>query len=487
MPANAQMIIMRGHGNKWKALPHERRAVYERRASLARSAASEHTSEQWQDARSNLMVLQERLAQERAAPRPPLQLSTCKLSNADLFSWNARFSSPAFSKGTLRDCRAQASKAPVPDPLEQSRLSECPIYVEPSCEKPEWLAPVCLHRTDFQDTALLFDLDEGVIVFKFLYAMQSPHFACFSPLEWIEPSMETCSVMNASVWESQVQTTWAQRFRVDFMNCVSADTLPIAHLDDLYVLPQLIYLGGNVLASDMDPIPWSAFYQSLSTMQVATSEAKSRTQNVASSVPSTLLQQHPWLEGYMDSASSAKRTHRNAAPTHDEPVDAPSEAAEAMDDTAIEEVFRQLEAKREECHMLRAQEVQDFKVSLLGGMWTQRTSGRPFDAFKAQARRGEAEVWCGLYGLQKSARWDLGLYGEGNAAVFAKAWCHKMQYLFDLWSLSDGVGYEYTAADFERYVEPDDFSSMAASLTPAGLQRVAQIRNLKPSRAVCCD
>ena len=68
------------------------------------------------------------------------------------------------------------------------------------------------------------------------------------------------------------------------------------------------------------------------------------------------------------------------------------------------------------------------------------------------------------------------------AHTLAKAWCHKRQFYLDLAQTSGVDDYEYTLADHEGYVEPEYFTEAVEGLEGKLLQRVSQIRGMRPGQ-----
>jgi hypothetical protein len=64
---------------------------------------------------------------------------------------------------------------------------------------------------------------------------------------------------------------------------------------------------------------------------------------------------------------------------------------------------------------------------------------------------------------------------------FAKAWCSRLQYFYDIYVDADDPGCVYTEHDVNSYVEPKEFTDMAIVLTGRTLARVAQIRGIRPT------
>ena len=52
----------------------------------------------------------------------------------------------------------------------------------------------------------------------------------------------------------------------------------------------------------------------------------------------------------------------------------------------------------------------------------------------------------------------LSVYSEHGAGIMARAWCHRMEYYFNIW-VEAAEGYAYTNDDHEAYTEPSDFEA----------------------------
>ena len=96
------------------------------------------------------------------------------------------------------------------------------------------------------------------------------------------------------------------------------------------------------------------------------------------------------------------------------------------------------------------------------------------------------ERWCELQTSPKSGSYNLDTYGELAATRMADEWCHRMQYVYDVWRSAGSWEAAGGLAALGAYVEPDEFRLWAASLLPgqAALGRILQLRKMRPSLAV---
>ena len=84
------------------------------------------------------------------------------------------------------------------------------------------------------------------------------------------------------------------------------------------------------------------------------------------------------------------------------------------------------------------------------------------------------------YGMHRPGRFEVSLYGESAAQVFAQAWAHKMQVFLDLYVASNEGSYRHTQGDKDSYLEPTEFTALASTLKGKVLARAAQLRDTFP-------
>ena len=75
----------------------------------------------------------------------------------------------------------------------------------------------------------------------------------------------------------------------------------------------------------------------------------------------------------------------------------------------------------------------------------------------------------------------MSLFGDRAAAALARAWCHKMEYLFHQWLRSDDAEFAYTEAHVVEYAEPAWLAQAIEGAPAATLPRLSELRDLRPS------
>ena len=192
-----------------------------------------------------------------------------------------------------------------------------------------------------------------------------------------------------------------------------------------------------------------------------------------------LLARNPWLRGTLEKKGGAAHSGQAGSST-DVAGESQSTVPDQLDDDVVEQVFGELEKQREALQEDTGATPQ-FRVSILGGVWTQRHLGTAYDAFRgAPAKGSDAEAWCVRYHVGRSARFDVSLYSTAGAATFARAWCHKMQHFFTLWEALADPSYLFTREDIRDYVEPAEFTDLVGSLRGKAAARAQWLRDLAP-------
>ena len=137
-----------------------------------------------------------------------------------------------------------------------------------------------------------------------------------------------------------------------------------------------------------------------------------------------------------------------------------------------------LAAKRAEWEELGAA-LGDF-VDVRGGGWTEKHKGTPADCTVGQARP-QTKAFCRAYSLPIMASYAYSRYGEEAAARLATAWCHRLQYFYDIWVAADDPDYKFSHADVDAYIETEEFQAFVEGVGVGAIkERLSQLRALRP-------
>ena len=83
--------------------------------------------------------------------------------------------------------------------------------------------------------------------------------------------------------------------------------------------------------------------------------------------------------------------------------------------------------------------------------------------------------------LQTGARFEISAYGETWAMRLARAWLHRMTFLYKLWLSSEHPLGPYSQASLQGYTPSADLDLCLSELRGPGLKRAKAILSLAPS------
>ena len=93
------------------------------------------------------------------------------------------------------------------------------------------------------------------------------------------------------------------------------------------------------------------------------------------------------------------------------------------------------------------------------------------DRILASAWKGSPQVWCEIYGMQKSGSFSFSRYGKDTCSIVAMRWCSANQYYHNIWRRLIDHRYTYTEADLTGLPCDADWTEFLASLPATGAMR----------------
>ena len=118
---------------------------------------------------------------------------------------------------------------------------------------------------------------------------------------------------------------------------------------------------------------------------------------------------------------------------------------------------------------------------MLKGLWTLEHKGVAFDAAQGYTKGKESSKFCSKWHLQTTMRFSTRDCGEHAAIVLARAWCSKMQYLFDLALDVVDPDFSFNQADVDRWKLPDDLQALGVDKKYKGKARAHDILQIFPT------
>jgi hypothetical protein len=360
----------------------------------------------------------------------------------------------------------------VPDKSFFVALDEMPVkrYTEfDTSNNPSWAQVVARNRDFFKSTCFKFGDHADAEIFKFMFAMQSPCVVVFSPAEQVE-IYARCDAFNIEALDAASQDV-SVKLKTDFSSFITADLLPSVPTSQISVLTGVFYAGGNVMASRGW---WEQLHDILDTFPVV---APPKPTTAAPAWHEDIKNVKPWLKGQLQKEQSKApkswASGDDKAPTPDN----------TFSDADLDGLFAELtEARLDAADGIVV--CIDFKVVVLGGLWTMVHMGVSHDAYQGKVARANSEAsdFAVAYGFRNSARYNVDLYGEVGARVCASTWTSKVQFFFDLWKARGGGAYVFTDDDFGSWRPNADFLATVAGAKGRALVRVLALRDDRPVR-----
>ena len=480
-----QKQLMRHHVGIWGKLPTFQRDKFEQRALAMRSSKEQTLAEEMDALRTDLSLQQERLKKENdLRGQGPVLLSACKLPLEVIGSWNTMAASTQFNPKSVASLRQACSTAPpLPTSAEQALLRQHagPSRIRP--DKPRWLATVCKHREMFLHHVFEYEVD-GVLTCGFvLYIMQSPLDIVLLMVRKLEAPMSS-PVAAAQDWEEMCLDAFDNRWTMNEVGTLNWESLSMLEASAIKVYPDVSQAPDGDFVSDGDAQTLAVMFHmhDLQMLERAPTAQKPDIAKKAKPAHDHLVQEHPWLSGFLEPETSRASGSVPSIHGNDLASGADLDVTEAveLDDDVVNQVYEELEAKRLQWRDDGFVEQQWFRVTLLGGAWLRQKRGRTYDAFKGAASGGAVSDWCSSRGLQKSMRFEVTLYGERGAAIMARAFCHKMSHFYELCRDLDELDHVFSMEEKQAYAEPPELTDFATSLTGQALRRVLQLRDLWP-------
>lgn len=340
---------------------------------------------------------------------------------------------------------------------------------------------MCLRRELFVGAALIFCKGAEMQTYLFVFAKQSPYLAYFSPMYEVEPPAVKPLQVDSVSWEALAQGAWNYNFTVDYHTLLRHDELPCQGVSDVRVLPFLAMPEERSAVSDAVVMSFQKFLGEAPETKAPNPQPKSKRQQTSTGMDPDLLKEHPWLAQVLTPSTTATPTAAGSSGDTAGAKESGSEDGDPCDDIAIEAVFSELHKKREAWVDNYSTSGLDFKYTLRGGAWTQKHKKVAADAFQGRASSADAQLWCLKYGLAKTSRYAISVFGESKASALSRMWCHKMQYYYDIFVRANNPDYKYSQSDHSGYEQPVGFAEVGVGLTAEGKARVAALTGLKPS------
>jgi hypothetical protein len=472
LPAHTRQIVMAKHAARWDAMPDDRKRNYDVKAAEERAKKARAIIGEREECVAQLAVLKQRKDDDALASGPQFRLSLCNFSEADVQEFDRLWDDKRYSKTKVAERRTQAVMAVgPPSDAERQRLEAYePYCANATHRRPGWVQGVAHHRTHFANALFRIDMAVAPLLWRFVFAMQSPILVSFLRAEEIPVPHDASGINLATV------LPWAAMYKYEFGDFAYSDQGEWPEVESIQVNMDTHFIKGARIASDAD---WRDLEDVLLELPVAPL-AEEFTRPPAGVHKHNLVAEFPWLVDFLGGSKRpvSKAGGGEAALGGGGGVACAADGADAIEMMDAESVFDELYAKRLEVGVAAGAD-DPFTWGVLGGAWTAMHLGVAFDAFSGRCATQDAKDFVKMYRMAQTFRCSIRQYGELACGVLCAAWVSKMTYFYRMW---EDAGF---AADFRfgavHWDAPAEFVALGVDAAAALEGRMQQIRDMRPS------
>ena len=118
-----------------------------------------------------------------------------------------------------------------------------------------------------------------------------------------------------------------------------------------------------------------------------------------------------------------------------------------------------------------------FVARKRGGVSQQLKTGELNHGIQGACSNDYSTGWAKGRGLHVTFKATFSEYGPELSAKLVRAWCHRMQYFYDLELASTDADFAFTQDIIDGYVEPSELTELAAAAPD--LKTMARIRQIR--------
>jgi len=394
-----------------------------------------------------------RAAEEKA--KPLFLASKCGWTPEDLEELNKMMTQDMFRQAEVKQLRKVSLYSP-PIPTREDR-EDLQQYDEPEPvglgDVPEWVATVCRHRKIFATVAFIFGEPPECFTLSLGHASESPFWAAFFPLEYAPPPPLPPPADPAegglALAPAGPDYTWDARY----LETITHDDARL-HAPPLYIIPTLIFCGGDIGISWKAPRSWANFCAALPPVRVKTEKRK---KPCTLDEDDTVEHMHPYIRKVLTEKKQREgKAKLGGAPAGGAPTRGakkpgePTSEEEELDEEQRERNAEKLEEARLEVKGA-GRGCPDFVIEPRGGDNTYAKCGLAVNSYRCRPSAGLATEF-----MTKFFRWGersvtlsiIKKFTVRDAIALCEAWGCVMQAFFSTYSESDdGDGVVFDAVD----------------------------------------
>ena len=477
MPAHKLSEFFIRHRVKWWA----RQSLQARHELNER--ARQHQAEKLAEAREEHQHLEDQIKElldeqrEAAEHHAHVCMSESAVTSLDLEHFQRLVSDPQYSSPSrVAMLRCDVTAAPPPLTVPGSDTAEVWCRREPSM--PSWCKEIGKYREFFQDCAFVCKGEGNNLEYwKLIYVVQSP--SLYVAVCKMMPTVYSCPPLgggaSAQDWtSSNVSLAWTCNFGV----MKTAADMPVTSIEQLQVVFGLVHRGGTIVTAAEHPVAVRSFLWGSDTRARAEPEAGAE-KPVKSAEYEEILEKFPWLI-HLDATDSFVRNAEIAIKKAGSSADSAEMPEIVVDDDFIMDALSRVERARiAEAAVAAERGTSDFLAKECQGESNLLRGAEFHDAVQGVAATKYCAQWARDRKLQITWKATFTEHTEAASRTMVRAWCHRMQYFFDLEMADASPDFCFTPAMVAAYQEPSELSELARATTKGTtLKRIALIRKI---------
>lgn len=475
--------LMRSHGASWASMPAHHRRDFEAKAASARFELEGAIEERKREVQSELQLLAQRREEEAMELRDgPVRMASARWSAEQMRQIQELYDGPIFPLAKVVELRKLVAD-PIGEPTQKMQRFYSTLQ-SPSADgpphRPSWLGLVCRQRHVFAECIFKFQASGSDFIYaRPVFIRQNPFVVGFVKLL----AGEELRAFAPSLGDLQsLRRDWRHVFGVDTSSFCFSDEGGFSDEWSVEVLTDSVSRAGFFFVAESE-------WKSIDEIQLWFPGDKEDLMAeplgldepvVAREVP--LWIKLPWLVEHFPPFGASD----SQQPGADEGFDTKSTASETDEEAPIvpnmsaEDVVQAMYERRFHWAGQEA-DLNDFKVQLRGGTWTQEHTGVCYDSFRGFAMKGEAQQMCSIFRLTGTATFSIKLYSEEGAHRLASLWCDKMQWCLGWWRTT-GCQRDATFPSglLDTYIQPEVGVELVGARRDAFERRLAAIRTIRP-------
>eukprot|EP00971_Amphidinium_carterae_P191469 3799384-Amphidinium_carterae.1 len=403
---------MRKHGQNWHSLSADAQQRYNAMALAYRHDQECDINEAISELGARLDMEQMRLTEVQNRRTQSMQTSSCTLSDTDFNALTVLHNTTNVSASDYS--KHFASRTKCPEPCSESQLQNyifaSDLDTDVSADHTASYTMLAENRLHMQGSVIGIRTDgDSMDFYLFLFALLKPVQCFFMPLEEIGADESAAHTLDElqRVARTDFTNTWVY----DDECSTTEDIFAGVTVEDIVFYPSCLFKSPGCVVSFHELSPWAPLHDMWNEEKRARLESlRARTKDTPGMPSKPETEEHRWYAAYVASQKRHQKKQSTPQPAQqqDDTVEDPDLEPHALHTSSpnetVDDVFRELEALRQDMPNSSITPQTDFRVCLMGGSWQMRRTGRETYGCRVDMKAGTDIKAFALVGFKKALR-----------------------------------------------------------------------------------